>query len=528
MTVCRLLLTLMLSAVAGMGQQTGSVQGVVINKASRQPVRKAAVTLTSMLRDRSYAVAITDGAGRFSFTGIPGGTYGLQAARNQMYSIPYGATAPRQNGVALNLAAGQTRSGITLQMIVPSAVQGTVADAEGDPLGGVLVELYTRSIDRGKPHYQHRESSVTDARGHYDLSGLMPGEYFAHAKVEFLSALRTRPVVSVGERLQPESVAPQFYPGVDRITSAAPILVADGRDTTGIDFRLNYVPQMSVAGTVSGIPEEAKNLSVILEPEGSPAGNDRSAVRLRVDPVSGKFEAQGLPAGMYRIAAHAGPRRVVQTANLVNARNEVNLALAPGARLSGSLTIEGSAAAWPKNGRITLSPGDDLPGMLQATVENGAFEFDEVPSGVWDIGLRPLPRGSYIKQMRLGDQDVLLEDMQIGPGTKGPLRITVSTNAPKVEGTVEPAGPATVLAAPTGKLAGIFSFYETAQADEKGNFSFNALYPGVYRFYAFHEVEANAWQQAGFLAPYEADAKSFELKEGEKQTVKVTFAGERP
>jgi len=250
-------------------------------------------------------------------------------------------------------------------------------------------------------------------------------------------------------------------------------------------------------------------------------------VQIPVDAKNPVFQMNGIPAGSYRLVARAGPRRSITPVRLTSPENEVNIALTPGVALSGTLTVEGPNATALKNPQVSLTPGDYLfmPPPVRTQVKDGAFHFTELPAGIWDIGVNPLPRGAYIKSMRLGKQDVLLEEMIIDANSKGPLNIVVSTAAPKVEGTVEPAGPATVLAAPTGKLAGIFSFYATAQADEKGHFTIAGLNPGAYRTYAFRELDDEAWQDPKFLLPFEAQSQSVELKEGVTETVKLTVIG---
>lgn len=507
-------------------QQTGSVQGTVINSADRQPVPKAAVRITSMAQDRSYAVAITDSTGRFTLPAIPAGHYFLQANRNGFFPVSYGATKPQQRGTPLILSAGETRNGIALQLVPTTVVSGAVTDAEGDGLGRVSVILYRRRLDRGKPQYFPAGMSASDGTGHFEISGVLPGEYWALARAQFLPVFRTHPVAVAGEQVPAETVASQFYPGVDRLSAASPLIVAAGRDTTGIDFHLNYVSQVSLHGVVTGIPEGAANISISLESESLPLDRN-NMVQIPVDAKNPVFQMNGIQAGSYRLVTRAGPRRSVTPVRLTSPENEVNIALTPGVALSGTLTVEGPNATALKNPQVSLTPGDYLfmPAPVRTQVKDGAFHFTELPAGIWDIGVNPLPRGAYIKSMRLGKQDVLLEEMIIDANSKGPLDIVVSTAAPKVEGTVEPAGPATVLAAPTGKLAGIFSFYAMAQADEKGHFTITGLNPGAYRTYAFRELDDEAWQDPKFLLPFEAQSQSVELKEGATETVKLTVIG---
>ncbi len=527
----RLLYALILFAslnAAADAPPTGSVSGIVINDADRQPVRKAAVTLTSLSQDRSFAVAITDGTGRYTLPGIPAGRYRLSAVRSGFFSVSYGATKPQRAGTALNLAAAEQRTAVTLHLMPSQSVSGNVVDAEGDPLPGIQVSLYTRRMDRGKPHYSVSVNTVTNQQGHYELSGnILPGQYWAMAQGRFMPALRTRPVAIIGETLQPETVAPQFYSHADRLSAATPIIVSQGRDVPNVDFQLNYSPQINVHGTITGIPENSGRGFIRLEPDATPL-NERSTGPVQlIDPANPAFRFNGLVPGPYRLLVQVGTRRAMYPVQLSSPDTELNVSLPPGILLSGSVAVEGPGAEQMKNLHVGLlsGAGDGSRFSRVANGKSGKFTFEEIPAGIWDINVTPLPRGAYIKSMRLGQQDVLLEDMEIGPNTKGPLTIVVSTAAPKVEGTLETAASATVLAAPTGSLAQVFSFYSTTQADEKGHFKFEGLNPGSYRFYAFQEVEPEAWQDAAFLLPFEAQSKPLELKEGATETLTLSVIG---
>ncbi|MDQ6676458.1 MAG: carboxypeptidase regulatory-like domain-containing protein [Acidobacteriota bacterium] len=527
----RLLTVSLLLSAAAPAQSTGSVSGIVVNDAGRQPVRKAAVTLVSMARDRSYAVAVTDGSGRFTIPALPAGRYRLGATRNGFFSIGYGATKPGENGAALVLAKGETRAGITLHLLPVRAVSGTVADAEGDPAPGIEVSLYLRRFDRGKPRYFQGETTITNQRGEYQFAGVTPGQYYAMAEGRSTAAVRSRPVVVLGEKPLHEMITRQFYPRSASLAGAAPILVDAGHDTTGIDFQLSSAPPVSVHGRITGLAEKTSQVNLYIRSGDSPDPRS-SIVNLNLKPEDPVFQMQGLTPGTYQIVANStspsGQRRVVETVQLVSPDTEVSVALAPGIDLPGAVQVEGPGAEKVEEMRVSLSSGDYVPmrSRLQATVEAGNFTLRDVPAGIWDINVAPIPAGAYIKSMTLGRQDVLAEDMLITAASKGPLKIVISTAAPRVEGTVTPAGPATILIAPTGKFADVFSFFSTARADEKGRFQAAGLNPGTYRIYAFHQIEPESWQDPAFLRPFEAQSQALDLKEGALEKVTLAVIGD--
>jgi hypothetical protein len=148
---------------------------------------------------------------------------------------------------------------------------------------------------------------------------------------------------------------------------------------------------------------------------------------------------------------------------------------------------------------------------------DGTFVIESVTPGVWDIGVNPIPPGGYIKSMRLGDQDVLTEDMTIGPRTAGVLRIVASARGGVLEGHVkrsEEDTRAIVLLAPAGRFSHVLSFYSQGIADETGHFKMEGLTPGAYKLYAFEAMEYGAWQNPEFLKPLESYGEKVEIVEG--------------
>jgi len=196
--------------------------------------------------------------------------------------------------------------------------------------------------------------------------------------------------------------------------------------------------------------------------------------------------------------------------------------LGRGIHLSGSLHVEGEAPDNITKYRVQLVSGDELPlngPAPEASVNaDGGFVIKSVVPGIWDIGVQPIPPGGYIKSMKLGEQDVLTEEMAIGPDTSAPLRIVMSTRGGTLEGDVKqssgkPAGRAIVLLAPDGKFSRVRSFYGTAASDENGHYKLGALTPGAYKIYAFEAMTPSAWEDAEFLKPYET-GEAVQISEG--------------
>ena len=295
------------------------------------------------------------------------------------------------------------------------------------------------------PSRQARTSShditvSTDQRGHYQFPSVLPGEYWVAAEAGFTQAVRASSITALGEQRPRENFVSQAYP--------TPIQVIAGRDTTSIDLHLTCAPQVALHGTITGIADDVQNATVLLESDVLP-DEPNVLVRMPLSTAKPAFQMAGIAAGQYRVVVEAGARRSAANVQLTAPDTELNLVLAAGVPLTGSIEVEGPGAHDIHDLRISLTPGDDQPDTSVFTKSDGnSFAFDEVAPGIWEVEVTNLPPGAYIKSMHLGKQDVLFKDMVISPDTKGPLTIVVSTDAPKVQGTVEPSEPAFVLAVP--------------------------------------------------------------------------------
>ncbi|HZL37246.1 MAG TPA: FG-GAP-like repeat-containing protein, partial [Tepidisphaeraceae bacterium] len=135
-----------------------SIQGTLANASDESPVANASLTVTDGAGNTFYAN--TDATGAFAFNDLPQGTYSV--AYNPTNALPLQQT--------FTVIAGQTLTGVSLQVQVGGAIAGTVIIANsGAPLEDVPVfaitpagaELDTRS----------------DVNGHYSFANLDAGTY---------------------------------------------------------------------------------------------------------------------------------------------------------------------------------------------------------------------------------------------------------------------------------------------------------------------------------------------------------------
>jgi protocatechuate 3,4-dioxygenase beta subunit len=502
-----------------------SIIGAVLDDATGAPVARAVVKLQTQAAEPSDAVAWTDDRGAFSFSRVPPGRYILSARRDGYEMTRFGTVAREQPPEVLSLASGEERR-IALRMRPVGSISGTVSDTDGDPLPGVNVSALTPGYYRRKLHYTTTRAAQADNRGRYRIAGLPAGKYILMA-----NPLGTRPAalpeVVRGQAEEESRFAPQFYPNADRIAAATPVVLAPGRNLEAFDFHLSPQSVSKVAGKVI-LPSDAgpnAQVTVMVHPEDE-AGEGFSG-GVGASQADGAFEINDLLPGRYAVTANFSaqgrPYRGVEHVEVEHSPVTVTLRLDPGVELAGSVRLEGDAGGEPPHFRVSLVPGDGLPNYgpaPEAEVKpDGSFRIPNVLPGVWDIGVEPVPQGGYIKSMRLGDQDVLTEDMLIGPETSEPLRIVISTRGAVVDGAVtgaagEKAKKAYVLLAPAGRRENVWTFYRVVPADENGHFEFKGVTPGAYTLYALARMDSNPSQDPDFLKSLGGLGEAIEVEEG--------------
>jgi hypothetical protein len=128
--------------------------------------------------------------------------------------------------------------------------------------------------------------------------------------------------------------------------------------------------------------------------------------------------------------------------------------------------------------------------------------------------------------MRLGDQDVLTEEMLIRPSTTEQLKIVFGTRAATLEGDVlqgdQPVR-AVVVLAPETKFRHMVGFYRFATTDDKGHFEFKRARRGESRLFAFEEFDQQSIQDPDFLKPFEKYGVPVTLREGPNDSQKLAI-----
>jgi protocatechuate 3,4-dioxygenase beta subunit len=230
----------------------GAIVGRVVDT-SGAPVPRASVSLS---RDETWGPdpsrplqleVVTDEDGEFAFASLPAGHFRTRASK-----------AGYQDGLepqSVTLAS-DTEKKLDLIVKLPklASVTGIVTDEAGDPVEGVSVGAYRKTIVSGRPVYEGVRGGTTNDRGEYRIRDLEPAEY-----VMVLNPGSFRVRLATGDATAPR-VESFSYPRViapepSRDGTLAPVTLTFGKDLAGIDFHLTLTRTSRVSGRVELPPD---------------------------------------------------------------------------------------------------------------------------------------------------------------------------------------------------------------------------------------------------------------------------------
>lgn len=318
---------------------------------------------------------------------------------------------------------------------------------------------------------------------------------------------------------------PAYYPNAASEGAASPLEVRMGAEIRGVDIHLfkRALPhRFRVRGKVTGVQPDAQ-ISISLVLRSSDDGGYATA-----EPPDYVFETS-VPPGQYTIFANvpSGPAayamgNVTVTENV----NDVVLTMNPPPDVTGRISLaEDGGQVKLQDVRVTLIPLPAGPTSV-ADVRSDAsgnlvFAKPAAPGHyAIDVNVRSIPDGCFVQKVKLGAQEVSLDDFEIL--TSAQLEIVLSNTAGLIVGSVAdgdgklfPNSSVTLI--PTdGKSRPSKQF-----ADEEGNFKFTALRPGKYKLFAWEEIDDGVWQDPEFQKKYEDRANEITVGPSETQNVKL-------
>ncbi len=478
--------------------QPAAVGGAVLSARDGKPLNRATVVLKPADTHLTARSDTTDDKGRFLFAGVSPGRYSLEVARDGFLTANAAWFSDYHFPPVFTVRSGQDLTGLTFKLYPWCILAGRISFNDAEPSVGAEVTLYRDTWWRGRHVYAVAGRAVTDDRGEYRIHGLDPGSYL-------VSASWNKPVLVAGAREEPrrdeqgralpdEAYAVTFYPDAQRLLDAVPLHLGYGEEANGVDIFLSTARSIRIHGHVtSGIgggPVESPTITL------RRTGADNTAsitVPASIDTMkNGDFQISGVVPGSYYVVAEADvngnrlmARRLVTTGdeNIAN----IELLAAPVERWHGSISfVDGPAGQRPDSLTVALDPRDETATPIDAPVrEDGTFSFEFVPDAVYDIYVKNLPAGAYLKAAFSGTADLLASGVSAAPGAAPPpVHILVSFNAASITGAVmnpdRSVAPGVNVDLIPDPPAGRYQDFVSTNADEYGSVRVSGIAPGRY------------------------------------------------
>jgi hypothetical protein len=537
----------------GVPRQTpGVISGFVSVVGTRAPIAGAQVTVIKVAADGtsnttpSIPSVNTDNAGAFGIRNLDPGSYRL--------TILADGYARQESARTIDVAAGQTVSGIAVNLTPAGTLTGRVVDARGHPLPGVVVWLYRRTYSAtGEPSLRIvREASGarTNDLGEYRFYWLTPGRYYVSAQDTATSGtLSGGPAdvfdvaVSRGSNEVHENYAETFFPGVSEQEKASAIDIRPDIETRDINLTLTRSKGYRVRGRVidssTGQPPAQIQMTGI---GGSRSNND----------VNGTFEFSNVLPGTYVLRASADtnslqfligqtPVETPRGAERIVVRDAdvegVLIALSRPPVIQGRARTENDLPLQVTGPRVTLVPGDRDESLISgalpsATIRpDGTVDLAGFARGTFRIRMSSLPAGLYLKEASLDGVDVL--NNLVPFARPGRLALVVSDRGGQLEGVVRdeqgrPVAGAQAVLIPQNRERS--ELYKRAITNPTGRFTLSGIPPGEYKIFGWEGLEEYAYFDPLVMARSENQGRPVRISESSRQSLELAVipAGETP
>jgi|SRR5580704_2149279 hypothetical protein len=491
------------------GVNAYSLAGTVVNSATGQPIRRAAVTISG----QAERATLTDNSGHFEFSALAEGRVFVSATKPGFFaeSMPY--------GLALQVAPEVTP--VVLRMVPAGVIVGRVTTRDEQPLEGFQVDAITKQKIGGRQVWIDSQFQArTDENGDFRLSNLPAATYYLAVDQSQETTLSQPGVPNAREQVY----AKTFYPGVSEFSAAAPLELSAGQQME-TNFTLTAEPIYQVSGIVSTHENLSSPLTFARK---TGEGYDFS----QIAPVQdGRFQSK-IPAGSYRVNGFTASGGMLSTSGasfvISSDSPDVHVVLASAASIEVAIRTEPSSGASGQD----LSGG--VPGMSLQLLPSAPFLR---PANWWGApgGIQNVEPGVYtvvantagqwwVKSVRSGNVDLMSDDITVpAGGPPQPIEVTLRDDAANVIGTVvtaEPSEPAIVLLV---QIHGRRNLIQVRPAIQ-GKFQFQGVPPGDYSVLAFDPVDQLEYADPEVLNPYLSRAAHISLQAHGTATVNLNLS----
>jgi hypothetical protein len=436
--------------------QPGASIGGVVTNSGGQTVGNVCVFAQSAPGGGGFHQAVTNGQGEYRLRGLPPDSYRIQFSACGGPSAPnvvteYWNDKPDLNSAdPVSVTVGQQRNDISPVLDIGVTVRGTVvSDETSQPLPNVCVRVQPSNLPANGTI---GTAATTNGSGEYTVSGLRPGSY----RVMFTPCMP-----------QQQNLVTEFWDDKATGEAANVFTLAAGEEQVA---NAGLARGATISGTVTAEQGGANLQGICVWAEAPGGGPQQPAIASAITNSSGQYTLGGLRAGSYAVrfftcnqfpgnpqhnvlpeywnnkpdAASADP--VTLTAG--EDRGAVNAALAPGARISGTVTLQGAANS---NGLCAQS-WQRVNGSFQSrgftsVQSNGAYTLQGLAAGEYFVQFGPC----------FGSVDAVPEywDNATDPADADPIVLAAGEHRTPIDAVLAPGGRIAGTITAPGSLAGV-------------------------------------------------------------------------
>jgi protocatechuate 3,4-dioxygenase beta subunit len=511
--------------------QPAVLEGTVVHGVTKEPLRKARVTLDrSDAAQHSALVATTDETGRFRFADVAPGQYHVTAKKNSFLDGGYGKDTVDRDTSLLRISSGEHVQNLTLLLFPAGSISGQVLDADGDPSPDAGVTLWSRSMTRrhlGK--LRAINQTTADRDGQYRFDGLSPETYYVSAQSgEWQDAVHEIPVDNAGKPTKLRDLA-TFYPDAVSGADAQGVRIESGQERAAIDIRLQRGPLLSIKGRIAGAGAQVSRYNVTATVEEDRGFTGRQAT---VSP-NGEFLFTELPSGTHTLTLlENGPNgsHIVGQQEVTLAsedRTGIVLSRFKPAQVRVRVIMQGEEDKPLTDGAVALiapdSSLDAAPGFSQYQPQNGTYVIDDVRPGKYQVFFTSAA-GCYLKSVESGSALLNPKSIDVGEGAVLDLLMTYSRNVASLSGDVEvsqdqpkPSVHVLVIAEDGEDIPELSD--RRPELDQYFHFSISHMRPGKYVAFAAEDDDPDLWDSPEFMHVLQSQGTEIELHEKESASV---------
>ncbi len=512
--------------------QFASIDGTVINSITKEPVKKALVSLAEAEGAHDSAlVATTDEAGHFRFADLKPDRYRLTVEKDGFVDGTYGALQSSDAGSFLRLNTGDRLHDVTLRLFPGGSISGRILDTDGEPLAASEVKLWGRSGKSLTPY--DAGETTTNRAGDYRFDGLSPGTYYVSANPSSLDYGTKR--THVDSSGKPTKLRPliTFYPAVFSFAEAQALHVEPGSEQSGIDIRIQRGSMLSVSGKIAGLADSPSKYSLSASEEVSGA----SVARAEILP-GGEFVFPSLAPGAHELnlSENTVNGRVLrgQAEVILMDQDVTGVTILPfgPAQVRVRVVKEGEEEKPFITGQLRLKrieTNDRFRSIeLGSEVQNGAYILNSVRPGRYRVSFFGLP-DCYLKSVQSGVQRLNPDSIEVQDSAVLDLLLTYSPGTASLSGDIEvpqqptddsaqPQYPIEVVLIADGKLPA-WDESRSITPDQTLHFSLPHVAPGKYLAFATQDSDSDLWNNSDALKALQSQGVEIELHEKDAATI---------